>query len=86
MRDGKTFLIEIKPHKETQKPKGQRRTKKYISEAMTYVKNMNKWEYASDYAKDQGYQFVIWTEKNEPLKSLIPKSTKPLKPFKKPYK
>ena len=36
--------------------------------------------------KTNGYQFVIWTEKNEPLKSLIPKSTKPLKPFKKPYK
>jgi hypothetical protein len=28
---------------------------------------------------------VIWTEKNEPLKSIIPKSTKPLKPI-KPYK
>ena len=57
--------------------------KKFISESMTYVKNINKWEAAKEYAKDRGWRFVIWTEKNEPLKSLIPKSTKPLKPFTK---
>ena len=89
MRDGKTFLIEIKPDKETKRPKSQPRmgqNKRYVNEALTYVKNMNKWEHAHKYAKDNGYQFAVWTEKNEPLKSLIPKSTKPLKPFKKPYK
>jgi hypothetical protein len=34
---------------------------------MTYVKNINKWEAANEYAKDRGWKFVIWTEKNEPL-------------------
>ena len=83
MSDGKTFLVEIKPDGQTKPPTGQRRTKRYLNEGMTYVKNMNKWQAASEYAKDRGWHFVIWTEKNEPLKSLIPKSTKPLKPFQK---
>ena len=86
MENGKTYLIEIKPDAQTRPPTGQRRTKRYITESLTYVKNMNKWKAASEYAKDRGWNFVIWTEKTEPLKSMIPKSTKPLKPYKKPYK
>jgi len=47
---GKTILVEIKPDKETRPPdfKG-RKTKKYINEGMTYVKNMNKWSAAQSY-------------------------------------
>jgi len=86
MEDGSTWLIEIKPDKETRIPTGSRRTKRFISESMTYVKNINKWEAATEYAKERGWKFSIWTEKNEPLKSLIPKSTKPLKPYKKRIK
>jgi hypothetical protein len=80
-KDGRTYLVEIKPEKETRIPAGDRRTRRFISESMTYVKNINKWEAANVYAQDRGWKFVIWTEKNEPLKSLIPKSTKPLKPL-----
>lgn len=83
MKDGKVFLVEIKPDAQTRPPTGQRKTKRYISESLTYVKNMNKWTTAQEYAKDRGWHFVIWTEKNEPLKSIIPKSTKQLKPFKR---
>ena len=83
MKDGKVFLVEIKPDAQTLPPTGQRRTKRYITESLTYVKNMNKWTTAQEYAKDRGWHFVIWTEKNEPLKSIIPKSTKQLKPFKR---
>jgi hypothetical protein len=83
MKDGKVFLVEIKPDAQTRPPTGQRRTKRYITESLTYVKNMNKWTTAQEYAKDRGWHFVIWTEKNEPLKSIIPKSTKQLKPFKR---
>lgn len=81
MEDGSTWLVEIKPDKERRPPTGARRTKRYINEAMTFVKNQNKWSAAEEFAKDRGWHFVIWTEKNEPLKSLIPKSTKPLKPY-----
>ena len=85
MEDGSTWLVEIKPDKEKRPPTG-KRTKRYINEAMTFVKNQNKWSAAEEFAKDRGWHFVIWTEKNEPLKSLIPKSTNPLKPLKKTLK
>jgi len=81
--ENKTVLVEIKPDKETRPPTGSRRTKKYISEGYTYVKNMNKWEAANEYAKDHGWEFQIWTEKTEPLKSLIGKPLKKLKPLPK---
>ena len=86
LNDGKTWLVEIKPDKETRIPTGNKNTKRYLNESFTYVKNINKWESCNEYAKDRGWKFVIWTEKNEPLKSLIPKSTKPLKPLKKTLK
>lgn len=82
-KDGKTWLIEIKPDKETRVPTGQRKTRRYVEEAMTFVKNQNKWNAAEEYAKDRGWHFAVWTEKTEPLKSIMPKSTKPLKPFQK---
>lgn len=59
----KTFLIEIKPKKQTQAPKEpSRKTKRYITEVMTYVKNTSKWETAQSYAADRGWEFCIWTE------------------------
>ena len=60
------------------------KSKRYIGEAMTYVKNMNKWEAANNFAKDRGWEFQIWTE--ETLYSMkILKKLKPLKPL-KPYR
>lgn len=68
-KNGQTYLIEIKPEKETKEPKPRsRKTKAYITEVMTYVKNMSKWEAAEEYAKDRGCIFEIWTERT--LKSL----------------
>jgi len=85
---GRTVLVEIKPEKETKPPVGQRRTKKYITEGLTYVKNMNKWQAAQEYAADRGWHFEIWTEKTLDKMGIMPKSTKALKPFvpKKRYK
>ena len=88
---GNTILVEIKPEKETELPKNPNKSKRYIGEAMTYVKNMNKWEAANEYAKDRGWEFQIWTEKT--LKSMgilkefkKTKKLKPLKPFPKKSK
>ena len=82
--DGKTILVEIKPEKETAPPKRPDKSKRYINEAMTYVKNMNKWEAANSFAKDRGWEFQVWTE--ETLYSMgILKKLKPLKPL-KPYR
>ena len=81
-QNGKTVLIEIKPEKETKPPAvPQRRTKRYNSEGLTYVKNMNKWSAAQQYALDRGWHFEIWTEKQLESMGILPKSTKQLKPF-----
>ena len=62
-KDGKTYIIEIKPKSQTTPPKSPaRRTRKYISEAMTYAKNQSKWMAATEFAKDNGITFQIWTE------------------------
>jgi len=61
--DDRIILIEIKPKKETTAPefKG-RRTKRYLNESLTFIKNQNKWEAAKEYAADRGWVFEIWTE------------------------
>jgi len=86
-KSGKTVLVEIKPEKETMPPKRPDKSKRYINEAMTYVKNQNKWEAASEYAKDRGWGFEIWTEKQLQAMGILPppqkklKKLKPLKPM-----
>ena len=90
---GKTVLIEIKPHKELSPPTGSRKTKRYINEGLTYIKNQNKWKAAAAYAKDNGWGFEIWTENELTAMGIMPKSTqkakskKSIKPLKKmkPY-
>lgn len=66
--DGKRYLIEIKPKAQTQPPTQKKKTKKFISEALTYTKNISKWKAAKSYAEDRGMIFQIWTE--DTLKSL----------------
>lgn len=57
------YIVEIKPKKETTPPKNPgRRTKKYISESLTYIKNQSKWQAAEQFAAARGWKFVIWTE------------------------
>jgi hypothetical protein len=59
----KKYLIEIKPKKQTIEPKvQQRKTKKYIQEVTTYVKNFAKWEAAREYCADRRMEFLILTE------------------------
>ena len=84
--DDKTLLVEIKPEKETRPPEGKRKTKQYISEGLTYIKNMNKWEAANSFAKDRGWEFQIWTEKTLEKMGIKPKGLKPLAPYKKKKK
>lgn len=60
----KTYLVEIKPDKQTRPPETpKRKTKQYLNEVMTWGKNQAKWEYAREYCKDRGIEFVILTEK-----------------------
>lgn len=64
-KDGllKTYLIEVKPAKQTQPPVYPgRNTQRYLTESMTYIKNQAKWKAATEWAKDRGYEFKIITE------------------------
>ena len=87
--EDKTLLVEIKPEDQTSPPTSPKRTKKYIVEGFTYVKNMNKWEAAETFCKDRGWEFQIWTEKTLQEMGLLPKAMpgklKPLKRF-RPYR
>ena len=60
---GKTFLVEIKPHKQTVPPeKSKRKTQKFLAEASTYLVNQAKWEYAKKHAQARGWEFIVLTE------------------------
>lgn len=58
----KVYLVEIKPKNQTRPPKKKAKTKKYITEVTTYATNTCKWKAASEFAKDRGWIFEIWTE------------------------
>lgn len=65
----KTYLVEIKPEAQTKPPEGSKKTKRYLSEAATYVVNQAKWEYAKRYAEDRNWEFIVLTEKELGLKN-----------------
>lgn len=58
----KTYLIEIKPHKQTIQPIKRKNTRKYIRELLEWEKNLCKWEAARGYAQDKRWEFKILTE------------------------
>jgi hypothetical protein len=59
----KKYIVEIKPFKQTQEPKIQKRkTKGYIYEVVEYAKNQAKWEAAREWCTDNGYEFKVLTE------------------------
>ena len=59
----KKMIIEIKPFKQCQEPKVQKRkTKSYVYEVVEYAKNQAKWEAAKEWCLDRGYEFKVLTE------------------------
>ena len=59
----KKMLLEVKPAAQTQPPKApKRRTKRYISEVMTYGVNEAKWKAAKEFCDEKGWEFRIITE------------------------
>ena len=60
---GKTYLVEVKPKTQTQPPiYPGKRTQRYLQESLAFMKNQAKWEAASEFAKDRGWEFKIITE------------------------
>lgn len=92
-KSGETVLVEIKPDAQTKPPTGNRRTRKYLEEGLTFVQNQCKWRAAQEFAEDRGWKFVIWTEKTLQEMGILqkgpgkqPGTMKPLPRFKKPKK
>ena len=60
----KRYLIEVKPLKQTTKPKKpKRQTKGYIREAFEYARYQAKWKAAREYCADRMWEFKVITER-----------------------
>jgi|TARA_A100001515_G_C4477751_1_gene179041 hypothetical protein len=65
----KKYLIEIKPLKQTTKPKKpKRQTKGYLREVYEYAKNQAKWKAATEFCEDRMWKFKVMTEKELGIK------------------
>jgi hypothetical protein len=65
MKDGsvKTLMLEIKPYNQTQEPEvKKRKTKRYITEVVTWAVNDAKWKAAREYCADRNWEFKLVTE------------------------
>lgn len=65
MPDGakKCMLLEVKPKAQTIEPKiPKRKTKRFLTEVMTWGVNQAKWKAAEDYCKYKGWEFKLITE------------------------
>jgi len=60
----KTFIIEDKPDAQTKPPTQKRKTKRDLEESATYIINQSKWKAATEFCKDHGWEFQIFTEKH----------------------
>ena len=83
MIDDTIRIIEIKPKKETEKPKEpKRKTKRYINEVATWLINQEKWKSARYHCDMNDMRFEVWTE--DTLDEIgIQKTLKPLNEEKK---
>ena len=62
--NGKKYMVEVKPSKQTKEPKTQKRhTKRYISEVVTWSVNKAKWKAATEFCMDHNWEFMLITEK-----------------------
>jgi len=65
----KTYVVEVKPKKQTAPPKkSKRQTKSYLYECKMYAVNQAKWKAADEFCKDNLIEFKIITEKELGLK------------------
>ena len=61
--DVKTYVIEVKPKKQTRPPKPRKNvTKSYLYECKTYAVNTAKWKAAREFCNDRKIEFKIITE------------------------
>ena len=60
----KTYVIEVKPRKQTKEPRiPKKKTKSWLYEMKTYTVNQAKWKAAKEFCADRKIEFKIITEK-----------------------
>jgi hypothetical protein len=65
----KTIVIEVKPYTQTLPPNyGEKPSKRYLREIMTWGVNEAKWKAAKEFCLDRGWEFQIITEKDLNIK------------------
>jgi len=65
LKNGKKYMVEIKPYKQCFPPKTpKKQTKHFVREQLEYLKNQAKWTAAKTYCEGQGLEFKIFTEKD----------------------
>lgn len=65
----KTYVVEVKPKKQTLPPKQKSRvTKSYLNECRTYAVNQAKWKAAKEWCADRMIEFIVITEKELGIK------------------
>jgi hypothetical protein len=65
----KTYIVEVKPAKQTIPPQPKSKvTKSYIHECATYAVNQAKWKAAKEWCADRMLEFVVITEKELGIK------------------
>ena len=65
----KTYVVEVKPAKQTVPPqKKSRVTKSYIHECTTSAVNQAKWKAAKEWCADRMLEFIVITEKELGIK------------------
>lgn len=58
------IILEVKPRAQSIMPEpGKKKTKKYLTEIMTWGVNQAKWKAAEEYCADRGWKFKVITEK-----------------------
>ena len=58
-----TYVLEVKPEKQTKMPVKRKKTQTYINETVTYAINQEKWRAAELFCFEHGWQFKLITEK-----------------------
>ena len=60
----RTMMLEVKPKAQTREPKipTNKKTKRYITEVMTWGVNQAKWKSAQEFCLDKGWDFKLLTE------------------------
>jgi hypothetical protein len=59
----KTVMLEVKPKAQTKEPKiPTKKTRRYLTEVMTWGVNQAKWKAAQEYCLDRQWEFRLITE------------------------